>query len=85
VSDENMKNEVRVTIIASGFDKKKSLAQPEKGTELDFSSYANQNLDRPAFRRRNIIEKYGVELDEEKKVYASNNLEIPTFLRNKIM
>lgn len=85
VPDENLKNEVRVTVIAAGFDKKKVYVEPEKGAELDFSAYVNQNLDRPAFRRRNIIDKYGTELDEEKKTYTSNNLEIPTFLRNKIM
>lgn len=85
VPDENLKNEVRVTVIAAGFDKKKFHTEPEKGSEIDLSTYVNQNLDRPAFRRRNIIDKYGTELDEEKKVYTTNNLEIPTFLRNKIM
>jgi len=87
VPDESLKNEVRVTVIASGFDRKKFYVESEKGAELDFSTYMNQNLDRPAFRRRNIIDKYGAELDlnKEKKVYAASNLEIPTFLRNKIM
>ena len=87
VPDESLKNEARVTVIAAGFDRKKFHAEAEKGAELDFSTYMNQNLDRPAFRRRNIIDKYGAELDlnKEKKVYAASNLEIPTFLRNKIM
>lgn len=85
VSDEALKNEVRVTVIAAGFDKKNLYTEPEKGAELDFSSYVSQNLDRPAFRRRAMIDKYGAKIDEEKKACPVNNLEIPAFLRNKIM
>jgi len=85
VPDENMKNEVRVTVIASGFTKKKYYADCSEDTVIDVPSYTAQNLDLPAFKRRNVIDTYGARLDSEKKVIPINSLEIPTFMRNKMM
>ncbi len=53
VIDENLKDEVRVTVIATGFDavrKQKSAAIKEDGLEI--KPFASEDLDIPAFLRR---------------------------------
>jgi len=84
VMDEKLKDEVIITVIASGFEKKIAGAA-EKGTELDLSGYANQDLELPAFKRKELINGLSVQLENEKKPCAVGSLEIPAFLRNKII
>jgi len=85
VEDDSMGDEATVMIIASGFEKK--IAQDtEQGAEVDTGAYAAaQDYDRPAYKRRSLIDKFGTRLDEEKRPHPVNNLEIPAFLRNKII
>ncbi|PRX31109.1 cell division protein FtsZ [Orenia metallireducens] len=69
VVDENLENEVKVTVIATGFDQegisKKEVKQKEeeekprkkehvrRDDDLDIKSFSNDDLDIPAFLRRN--------------------------------
>lgn len=54
VVDENMKDEVKVTVIATGFDRKpETVESTQFDTEpFDFKSFAEDDLDIPAFLRR---------------------------------
>jgi len=51
VIDESLQDEVRVTVIATGFDQKKT-AKPKIEKELDLKSFSTDDLDIPAFLRR---------------------------------
>ena len=50
VIDESMEEEVRVTVIATGFDQK--FSHKEINSELDIKPFATDELDIPAFLRR---------------------------------
>jgi len=50
VIDESMKDEVRVTVIATGFDQK--FSRKEINAELDIKPFTADDLDIPAFLRR---------------------------------
>ncbi|MBU7005612.1 cell division protein FtsZ [Phosphitispora fastidiosa] len=50
VIDESMEDEVRVTVIATGFDQK--FNRKEINSELDIKPFATDDLDIPAFLRR---------------------------------
>ncbi len=84
VIDENMKDEIRITVIATGFDdnlvKKKQF--PENVTHL--AGFRREDLATPAFMRRektrnnaNVV-TMGINDDTE-----NLDLEIPTFLRRQ--
>jgi cell division protein FtsZ len=49
VIDESLEDEVRVTVIATGFDHK---PQEKEATVIDLRSFTNDDLDIPAFLRR---------------------------------
>lgn len=51
VIDETLEDEVRVTVIATGFDAKPSAAEKED-TVVDLRSYTSDDLDIPAFLRK---------------------------------
>lgn len=50
--DDNLEDEVRVTVIATGFDTKKKETAPEI-PELKMKSFVSQDLEIPTFLRRN--------------------------------
>lgn len=53
VIDESMKDEVRVTVIATGFDGKRKVEEPKpKNDGLEIKPFASDDLDIPAFLRR---------------------------------
>jgi cell division protein FtsZ len=84
VIDENMKDEIRITVIATGFDDNliKKKISPENITHL--SSFRREDLSTPAFMRREKtrnnakVVTMGINDDTE-----SLDLEIPTFLRRQ--
>ena len=84
VIDENMKDEIRITVIATGFDDNliKKRISPENVTHL--SSFRREDLSTPAFMRREKtrnnakVVTMGINDDTE-----SLDLEIPTFLRRQ--
>jgi cell division protein FtsZ len=84
VIDENMKDEIRITVIATGFDDNvvKKKQSPENVTHL--ASFRREDLATPAFMRRektrnnaNVV-TMGINDDTE-----NLDLEIPTFLRRQ--
>ncbi len=73
VINENLTDEVIVTVIATGFDKK---SQP---------LYNNvQNTTRKPIKEVEVMESEEVETDESSDASDANEFEIPPFLRNKI-
>jgi cell division protein FtsZ len=86
VIDENMADEIRITVIATGFDESMARRQAAQNVS-QLSSYKREDLTTPAFIRKggkaasaealNVI-KVGVidDLDDA-------NLEVPSFLRKK--
>jgi cell division protein FtsZ len=55
VIDESLKDEVRVTVIATGFSGERGIRRPEVDAgreELEIKPFANDDLDIPAFLRR---------------------------------
>jgi cell division protein FtsZ len=84
VIDENMKDEIRITVIATGFDDNliKKKQSPENVTHL--AGFRREDLATPAFMRRektrnnaNVV-TMGINDDTE-----NLDLEIPTFLRRQ--
>lgn len=85
VIDENMKDEIRITVIATGFDDNvvKKKQSPENVTHL--AGFRREDLATPAFMRRektrnnaNVV-TMGINDDDTENL----DLEIPTFLRRQ--
>ncbi|MGH7424503.1 MAG: cell division protein FtsZ, partial [Candidatus Methylomirabilales bacterium] len=83
VIDERMNREVRVTVIATGFEQQHAKAT-EQTKIADLKAYASKVVERPGYlRRRGGRLEVGAgqltlaELDEEE-------LDIPTFLRRQV-
>ncbi|MDK2901521.1 MAG: cell division protein FtsZ [Thermosediminibacterales bacterium] len=51
VIDEKLKDEIRITVIATGFEQE--AAKPSKKEEFEIKPFASDDLDIPAFLRRN--------------------------------
>jgi len=87
VIDQGMKDEVRVTVIATGFGKaeEKSLSRSKKVAPISFSVRENREI--PAFLRRiKVSERYDeVKLVEPPDFSMEDNdrFDIPTFLRKQ--
>ena len=87
VIDHTMKDEVRVTVIATGFGKaeEKSLSRSKKVAPISFSVRENREI--PAFLRRvKVSERYDeVKLVEPPDFSMEDNdrFDIPTFLRKQ--
>ena len=87
VIDQGMKDEVRVTVIATGFGKaeEKSLSRSRKVAPISFSVRENREI--PAFLRRiKVSERYDeVKLVEPPDFSMEDNdrFDIPTFLRKQ--
>jgi cell division protein FtsZ len=65
VIDENMKDEIRITVIATGFDENRPMTMNEDRAEI-----IQDNMD-----KQTVTIKSG---------YRDDDLDIPTFLRNKL-
>ncbi|HDQ04532.1 MAG TPA: cell division protein FtsZ [Deltaproteobacteria bacterium] len=84
VIDEDMRDEIRITVIATGFDDGfvKSKVSPENVTHL--AGFRREDLSTPAFMRRektrNSANVVTVGMEEETEEL---DLEIPTFLRRQ--
>jgi len=87
VIDQGMKDEVRVTVIATGFGKaeEKSLSRSKKVAPISFSVRGNREI--PAFlRRAKVSERFDeVKLVEPPDFSMEDNdrFDIPTFLRKQ--
>ncbi|AZR73031.1 cell division protein FtsZ [Anoxybacter fermentans] len=52
VIDENLKDQVKVTVIATGFDQKPNAVETKYEPDFDIRSFGDDDLDIPAFLRR---------------------------------
>ncbi|MBI4429188.1 MAG: cell division protein FtsZ [Ignavibacteriales bacterium] len=91
VIDENMKEDIMVTVIATGFNKKVAVAQPKPKPAASLvdripSGPADlQKYDEPTFRRKGIeLPLNPARAEEEKEEREKGDSEKPAFLR-KIM
>jgi len=88
VIDEMMKEEIRITVIATGFDKKPRKIFDKTDTKfIDFTRYPGKGLDKkPAFQRLNTVNSDGMlnKETEEVESFISDDLDIPTFLRKQM-
>jgi cell division protein FtsZ len=88
VIDQAMKDEIRVTVIATGFgraEEKNNLARFKKATPISFSVKENREL--PAFMRRvKVNERFDeLKLDSppDYSIDDEDRFDIPTFLRKQ--
>jgi cell division protein FtsZ len=84
VIDERMNREVRVTVIATGFDQEH--AQVAEETKIaDLKAYANANKvgERPANFRRRAGKGEGIPAQLTLQEMEGDELDIPTFLRRQ--
>jgi cell division protein FtsZ len=89
VIDDTYKDEMKVTVIATGFDKGSELQEIGKQRKKVYSlDVRGGNLDRPAFERRKEMmrlepeEDIGV-VDEDIDIEEIEELDIPAFLRKR--
>jgi len=83
VIDDRMNREVRVTVIATGFDQEHARVAEE--TKIaDLKAYANANkVGRPANFRRRAGKGEGIPAQLTLQEMEGDELDIPTFLRRQ--
>lgn len=88
VVDENMQEEIRITVIATGFgDSEGGNGRSLKVGYCDLTNPRLESLDRPAFQRKRELKEQRANLNVkhiEPPSFALDDLEIPTFLRKQI-
>ncbi len=83
VIDERMSREVRVTVIATGFDQQQPKAV-EAPKIADIKAYASRVVERPTYLRRRAGKAEGATAQLTLQETAEEELDIPTFLRRQI-
>jgi cell division protein FtsZ len=83
VVDERMNREVRVTVIATGFEQQKARAV-EEAKIADIKAYASKVVERPAYLRRRAGKGEGATTQLTLQEVEEDELDIPTFLRRQI-
>jgi len=84
VVDEKMADEVKVTVIATGFDAVAKSREEEGSRAIDLRSVAGRNLDRPAYLRRRGARGGEGRTDQLTfRAFDEEDLEIPAFLRKQ--
>ena len=76
VIDENLKDEIRITVIATGFEKEKG----EREREIDEvrPSYTQEEVERPRRVKKEVLDEVAPSRD-----FNDDDLEIPAFLRKQ--
>ncbi|MFQ5881153.1 MAG: cell division protein FtsZ [Candidatus Methylomirabilales bacterium] len=82
VIDERMNREVRVTVIATGFDQHQARAA-EEAKIADIKAYASKVVERPSYLRRRAGKVEGTPAQLTLKEVEEDELDIPTFLRRQ--
>lgn len=86
VIDPNMGDEIRVTVIATGFERSGVPRRILRSNHRRTETQENAHFIRPAQEKVSVSVASNPttrEVKEEKKVYSENDLDIPTFLRNR--
>lgn len=76
VIDENLKDEIRITVIATGFEKEKG----EREREIDEvrPNYTQEEVERPRRVKKEVLDEVAPSRD-----FNDDDLEIPAFLRKQ--
>ncbi len=82
VVDERMNREVRVTVIATGFDHQQVRAA-EEAKIADIKAYASKVVERPSYLRRRAGKPEGAATQLTLQEVEEDELDIPTFLRRQ--
>lgn len=82
VVDERMSREVRVTVIATGFDHHQIRAA-EEAKIADIKAYASRVVERPSYLRRRGAKAEAVAAQLTLQEVEEDELDIPTFLRRQ--
>ncbi len=85
VNDEKVQDEVRVTVLATGFPQQLSKIQESKKQEdkkYVFTLYTGTDLDIPTYQRRKTPDQKRFDYNLPDKT-SSEDLDIPTFLRRE--
>ena len=87
VIDETMTDELRITVIATGFDTKakidKERMERQLGTERAPSSYQRKKLDRPS--QKSYVSPFRKKVEPISGDFViENDLDVPTFIRKKV-
>jgi cell division protein FtsZ len=83
VIDDRMNREVRVTVIATGFDQE-DVRMAEEAKIADIKAYASKVVERPAHLRRRVGRGEGLAAQLTLQEVEEDELDIPTFLRRQI-
>jgi cell division protein FtsZ len=85
VVDEKMADEMKVTVIATGFDSAAKMAMDENSKAIDFRAIHGRNLDRPTYLRRKGSKSPEGKPDQLilRAFNDDEDLDIPTFLRKQ--
>jgi cell division protein FtsZ len=84
VVDEKMADEMKVTVIATGFDAVAKAQMDESSKAIDFRAMAGKNLDRPTYLRKKGGRGQEGRPDQlVLRAFDEEDLEIPTFLRKQ--
>ncbi len=94
VIDEQFKDQIRVTVIATGFSQNGRKSKPALARKkLDFIHASIDYLDIPTYQRQNLTDDDNgngnghdgeFEFQEEKEDGKPNNYEMPTFIRRRM-
>lgn len=94
VIDEQFKDQIRVTVIATGFSQNGRKSKPALARKkLDFIHASIDYLDIPTYQRQNLADDDNgngnghdgeFEFQEEKEDSKTNNYDMPTFIRRRM-
>ena len=98
VVDENLTDELRVTVIATGFNKEAQMAQqlqrPKELQKSEFGATDFSELDKPTYKRENKPVDHGQPAISRQNIFAMqdsddlpaglDDYDIPTFLRKQM-
>ncbi len=84
VVDEKMADEVKVTVIATGFDAVAKTKMDEGSKAIDFQQIHGKSLERPTYLRKKSAKSQESKPDQLiLRAFDEEDLEIPTFLRRQ--
>ena len=85
VIDEKMNDEIRVTVIATGFSQKLKPVENIETKFLDQTNASNKDREKPAYTRIKNGKLETVTMENENfDVFSSDDLDIPAFLRKQM-
>jgi len=85
VIDPKVEDEVRVTVIATGFGKRPpAKSEPAEKRQIELTDYDEESLKRPAFLRKEEEASVVSQARRWGRALSRDNLEVPAFLRKQL-